>query len=56
MVDALEYPPIWMGKANCVVKTGSVPSLPGKTKSNSDHSSVSLFWIGEPLMMTLCTV
>ncbi|KAA6420647.1 MAG: hypothetical protein FRX49_09439 [Trebouxia sp. A1-2] len=39
MVDALEYPPIWIGKANCVVKTGSVPSLPGKTKSNSDHSS-----------------
>ena len=31
MRDALEYPPIWMGMANWAWKTGSVPSLPGKT-------------------------
>ena len=55
MAEALEYPPIWMGSANCVWKTGSVPSLPGKTKSSRLHSSVSRFWIGEPVMMMRCT-
>ena len=44
-----------MGSANCVWKTGSVPSLPGKTKSSRLHSSVSRFWIGEPVMMMRCT-
>ena len=29
---------------------------PGKMKSNSDHSSLSLFCMGLPLMMTRCTV
>ena len=33
------------------MNTGSVPSLPGKTKSNKDHSSFRLFCIGEPVRM-----
>ena len=30
------------------MKSGSVPSLPGNTKSNRDHNSFRLFWIGDP--------
>ena len=45
---ALAYPPSVMGTENCSINTGSVPSFPGKTKSNNDHSSLKLFCIGEP--------
>ena len=37
-----------IGTENSVMNTGRVPSLPGNTKSNSDHSSLKLFCIGEP--------
>ena len=37
--DALEYPPSWIGTANCAWNTGSVPSLPGKQKSKRLQSS-----------------
>lgn len=37
-----------MGIANSDWKTGSVPSLPGNTKSYRDQSSIRLFWIGVP--------
>ena len=53
---ALAYPPSVMGTENCSMNTGSVPSLPGKTKSKSDHSSRRLFCIGEPERMTRCGV
>ena len=46
--EAFAYPPMVMGTENSAMKTGSVPSLPGNTKSNSDHSSFKLFCIVEP--------
>lgn len=49
-------PPIVMGTAKCALKIGSVPSLPGKTKSNRDQSSSRRFWIGAPDRMRRCTV
>lgn len=51
--EALLYPPIVIGTENCSINTGSVPSLPGKTKSNRDQSSFKLFCIGEPDRMNL---
>ena len=37
-----------MGIEKCCIKSGSVPSFPGKTKSNKDHNSFRLFWMGDP--------
>lgn len=51
--EALLYPPMVIGTENCSMKTGNVPSLPGKIKSNKDHSSFKLFCIGEPDRMNL---
>lgn len=51
--EALLYPPMVIGTENCSMKTGNVPSLPGKTKSNRDHSSFKLFCMGEPDRMNL---
>ena len=48
---AFEYPPIVIGTENSVMNTGRVPSLPGNTKSKSDHSSRKLFCMGEPERM-----
>lgn len=53
MLDAFAYPPTLMGTANWVWNTGSVPSLPGNTKSKSDQSSGSRFCTGVPVMMIL---
>ncbi len=49
---ALAYPPIVIGTENFSMNTGNVPSLPGNTKSNNDHSSLRLFCIGEPDRIT----
>ena len=42
-----------MGTENYSMKIGSVPSFPGKTKSNRDQSSFRLFCMGEPDRMYL---
>lgn len=49
--EALAYPPMVMGTENCSMKTGSVPSFPGNTKSKRDQSSFRLFCMGEPERM-----
>lgn len=54
--EALEYPPWTIGIEKCCRKSGSVPSFPGNTKSNKDHNSFKLFWIGEPDKMIRCGV
>src|SRR3989338_5294199 len=45
-----------MGMPTSSSNTGSVPSLPGYTKSNRLHSSRSLFWMGAPVRMKRCGV
>ena len=55
LVDAA-IPPAAIGAANSSWNTGSVPSFPGNTKSNSDHSSLSLFWMGVPVRTNRCGV
>lgn len=54
--EAFEYPPWTIGVAKWLIKSGKVPSFPGNTKSNKDHNSFKLFWIGDPDRIILCAV
>ena len=50
---ALAKLPCWIGWWISDSNVGSSPKRPGKLKSNSDHNSRKLFWIGDPVRMRL---